>query len=449
MRYERRNESVFAYYDVEGDQKVDDLAMSMLERNRITSLLPFKAERSDDEVRFRYDVTGLERLTDYLENRKNKQEVIKLLGSILDASGDAYAYLLDINMLCSDKEDVFVKNGRCLFSYVPLLNEDRFSIMGLVREILYSIRYDDKEDYSYLFDLQNAFSRGDISTISDLKKWLLIVTGVDNLSDPDSSGKEKADEVVEKWGEAENATHKTAEEALSKGIAGAEETSKEVDAPSKKDTVEGIFAEFGVPLPARKDSKKEEKKKDKGKDKDKDEEKNRVIDKGGNEAIREDNVKEKEGKKFSLFGKKDKKKDATEDAASKLLAQVEQTEESKAPSKVINDYARGDSTVLVGDNEERRAFLESTSSHERYEIQGQEAVIGSSAKTDITLSANKAVSRKHARISLEGGNYSLTGLGSTNGTFYKGRRLSPDESVALSDGDVIRLADEDFVFSWR
>lgn len=48
------------------------------------------------------------------------------------------------------------------------------------------------------------------------------------------------------------------------------------------------------------------------------------------------------------------------------------------------------------------------------------------------------VSRRHARISCENGEYAIEDLGSTNGTFVnRGRRLKPGERQPLSDGDEI------------
>jgi DNA-binding winged helix-turn-helix (wHTH) protein len=48
-----------------------------------------------------------------------------------------------------------------------------------------------------------------------------------------------------------------------------------------------------------------------------------------------------------------------------------------------------------------------------------------------------SVSRRHARIRVEGGRATLDDLGSKNGTFCRGERVS--SSVVLSDGDEIRL----------
>ena len=48
------------------------------------------------------------------------------------------------------------------------------------------------------------------------------------------------------------------------------------------------------------------------------------------------------------------------------------------------------------------------------------------------------VSRRHARITLNNGQYFLEDLGSTNGTFInRGKRLSPGQRQVLCDGDEI------------
>ena len=48
------------------------------------------------------------------------------------------------------------------------------------------------------------------------------------------------------------------------------------------------------------------------------------------------------------------------------------------------------------------------------------------------------VSRRHARISCENGQYVIEDLGSTNGTFVnRGRRLKPSERHPVNDGDEI------------
>lgn len=61
---------------------------------------------------------------------------------------------------------------------------------------------------------------------------------------------------------------------------------------------------------------------------------------------------------------------------------------------------------------------------------------------DIDLSpfdAGKITSRKHARITRQGGKYFIADLASVNGTRLNGQRLPTDEKHALQDGDVLEF----------
>jgi pSer/pThr/pTyr-binding forkhead associated (FHA) protein len=51
----------------------------------------------------------------------------------------------------------------------------------------------------------------------------------------------------------------------------------------------------------------------------------------------------------------------------------------------------------------------------------------------------KGVSRRHARILLEGDKLTLEDVGSVNGTFLNGHRIVPYQAVPLESGDVIQM----------
>ncbi len=68
---------------------------------------------------------------------------------------------------------------------------------------------------------------------------------------------------------------------------------------------------------------------------------------------------------------------------------------------------------------------------------------GRSTQTDIPLSEDDAVSRRHARIAWTGAGYAVSDLGSTNGTFVNDRSVS---SHVLRDGDQIKIGRSIFKF---
>jgi pSer/pThr/pTyr-binding forkhead associated (FHA) protein len=73
-----------------------------------------------------------------------------------------------------------------------------------------------------------------------------------------------------------------------------------------------------------------------------------------------------------------------------------------------------------------------------FELTGSDLTIGRDLSADIVINIPE-VSRKHARLRLETSGFVIEDLGSTNGTFVNGQRLSGPHS--LRPGDTIMLGE--------
>ncbi|MBN2387583.1 MAG: protein kinase [Anaerolineales bacterium] len=96
-------------------------------------------------------------------------------------------------------------------------------------------------------------------------------------------------------------------------------------------------------------------------------------------------------------------------------------------------------------------------SGQRFSLPSTAAVLGRRGQVnpepvDLDLSSldsSKVVSRRHARIDSCGGGYTLTDLGSRNGTSLNGLRLDPNAPLPLQDGDEIVLGKEGVSLTFR
>ncbi len=68
------------------------------------------------------------------------------------------------------------------------------------------------------------------------------------------------------------------------------------------------------------------------------------------------------------------------------------------------------------------------------------------AHVDYCIKKNGAISRQHAAINVMQDGVYVEDLGSTNGTFVNGNRLNASTPRMLNNGDVIKMADEEFEF---
>ena len=65
------------------------------------------------------------------------------------------------------------------------------------------------------------------------------------------------------------------------------------------------------------------------------------------------------------------------------------------------------------------------------------------------ISGNKAISRKHVIIKVQSAAATIEDCGSTNGSWLNGAKLAKGNPVRLNNGDIIRLANEEFEFRYR
>jgi pilus assembly protein CpaF len=73
-----------------------------------------------------------------------------------------------------------------------------------------------------------------------------------------------------------------------------------------------------------------------------------------------------------------------------------------------------------------------------YPLDGAELTVGRDASNPVSINDGE-VSRKHAKLTWKGAGYVLEDLGSTNGTFVNGTRLS--SPLALKPGDAVSFGE--------
>lgn len=74
-----------------------------------------------------------------------------------------------------------------------------------------------------------------------------------------------------------------------------------------------------------------------------------------------------------------------------------------------------------------------------FPLEGEQLTIGRDSSNGVAIN-DAEVSRKHARLTFQGGKFVIDDLGSTNGTFVNGQRLAGP--VVLKAGDVVSLGEQ-------
>lgn len=108
----------------------------------------------------------------------------------------------------------------------------------------------------------------------------------------------------------------------------------------------------------------------------------------------------------------------------------------------------GETTVLSETPMSNEPYLTRVKTGERVYINKPVFRIGKEKSyVDFFIADNTAISRSHCNIHSENGEYFIEDTNSTNHTYVNGRIINSNVKVKLSNGDKVRLANEDFTFS--
>lgn len=82
-----------------------------------------------------------------------------------------------------------------------------------------------------------------------------------------------------------------------------------------------------------------------------------------------------------------------------------------------------------------------------YKLKDNQLTFGRNMTSDVILDTDRFTSREHAKIVKENNEYILIDLGSTNGTYLNGQKIS--EPMKLNRGDIVRIGSNEFICNFN
>ena len=452
FRHENMGDISNLILNIEQSMIIDSFAIHMISRNNIEALLPLQLNQFNSDAYLRYNITGMKNLKGRLKGVWNKKEILVFLNSIINAYEEVDTYMLNCENMYLDEEYIFMdETSNCRFLYVPMEESLEEDIISFLHKVVNKMEPDYTEKDNYFFQILNAFNRGAIVKISDLKELLrkskeeqeevLVENKTESVVPLKQDSKEEfADKEVkiEIPGKAEGMEIKM--NFAIPGIKTEKKNGKEEECEKKKkSTISGIniprTARMGFEIPGISNLDKQQ----------------NVL---GESVEEEENLKKENKDKFSFFNKKAKMKEAPvsqkknplEDIKSDMREKDEEMYECYEETIILNssEQEENDSTVLM--EETVKVQLIRSSNGEHFEIVEQDIMIGAGALANYRIENNRKISRRHANIRMECGRYFIKDNNSSNGTYVNGKRLIGEKEEELKNNDMIRLADEEFIF---
>ncbi len=442
----------------------------VMERNNIPGLLRMRHQSMDGVIRLRYNIGGKVPLREFmLRHHLTYQNGIRLLRNLCDALLHLNEYFLSVDMCYLDPEQIYVGDGLCV--YLPCIPMQRDTVQNTSTRL--------KTFFEKL--LSEYFATADCSSYDDMFKWVYKATLFDLetfcktfLKEDRAAPGAPAQAAPAAPAPAAPAPKPAARQAETpvqsaapapqpgqltellqekmKGLqsiypGGGEEKEKPVNPLAKvlpekeKPAAEPAKPNLGFEIPG-----------------------------GGSFVVpgAEDRRKpkaEKERKGFWPFGSRGEK--APEQEAPQPAPAPAPKER---PAPVVRPAAEKPAAPSQGDEWEEGTILVDSHDYtpapkpQREEPQATAYLVHNNQNIPITetpfmmgkynttirlhyaIYDNNKVSRNHATILFDNGQYFVRDNQSRNGTTVNGKAILPLQPVALKDGDEIRLYDEVLVF---
>lgn len=434
-------------YTLDPDEKLNTFINGMMTHNNIKGVLGYIYEANNGARKLRFNHPDGIRLSMLLTQTLRKRTLLGILSSIADAVCRVEEYMLAESGFVFEPQLIFV-NSTTLDTnliYIPTGICSDQTFCAFVKNIIYSSAVSTDEDTTYVQQIANRINLDTNISNSELGKF------IKSLAAESPSASTNAQAAAEQH--ISVSPNRPAQSIVNTSSANRQPNIPPIPGVEEpKDKKSGFFSGFG----GKKKSKKTEKPAK--------EAQNSGFGFSIPGQMPVSKPSNSGGFGFNIPGQNPVPAQPSINNSSFLPPpSPPQTQQQPAyaaasnnaaqPAAEIEDDFQDGKTVLLGvggsdGTHKQQVFLEKKNG-ERIYITKTNFFIGQADKADIAndyIVKNSAVSRNHAYLQLTAGGATITDNNSLNGTFINGEKIPSSVNWALKNGDIVRLANEEFVF---
>ena len=484
FKYDKQSGKSYLVYQLEGEDQLSSFTLNMLQNNQISGIAPLSFYQIDEDSFVRFDITSKIPANDYFSESVKKAHLLNYMNSVTETIREIEDYMIDSRTLCLELDKIFVDvdDGKAVLICLPLETSQKPGIdfQTYFKSFMQGRILDTNEDGNYAIRISNYLNGKSFS-----------LQGFEELiknTQKESARKHKP--VAPPKPPVVPKQEVPVQPAVSKPPVSQSETPTNQSVyPAKKTVQPNSDSGFSIPDGGTIQTKHETTETSGGKSislwellRNYSKENAELYKKQKAAAKAEDaGMTKSAGKKDSK--KKDSKKkesispgfavpgqEATIPVVKPAIPvtpaftsntprpvnpgpQNYATPISGTPTDmgtVVLDGSGDDGTVIMetadlGISMPVRAFLIHKKTGARILLEKEEFKLGrSAAYCDYSIPGNKAVSSSHAKIIFRDGRCYVVDTNSKNHTYVNGNRINSMEDVLLEQGDVLRLANEEF-----
>lgn len=501
--FENQGTSTYLVYEIGTDDVVDTMALGMLTHNKIAGLAPVQFTQVDEKKYIKYNISARVSVQQFFEGAVNRKRLVGVCKGIVDAMISAEEYMIDPSSIIMDANYMYADVSSCETTLVclPLANVPKSveSLGMFFKSMVFQTQFDQTENCEYIARILNFLNSPSIFSLVDFQRLLNDLDHGPQQPQPQPKPHLHPQSQSKVIAPQVNVETKPQPQILGASVGESGGVSQIVIPPAKAEKVNQLDEEQGAVKQGKQDEEKisfwylmnHYNKENAAAYKAQKEAKKR--------AAAEDKAKTKSEAK-----KKEKSKQTTPPEGNfgfaipnqptpTAVPFVPQAQESVpaqsvrvppapapvpqstympptqtpqppyVPPKVTTrqNAGFGETTVLMGGAVGETTVLGATSgaapmiaphlirrkNNEKVSLNKPVFRIGKEKSyVDYFIGDNTAISRSHANIITRDGQYLVVDTNSTNHTFVNGMMIPSNQEVQINQGDVIRLANEDFEF---
>lgn len=469
---ENQNAVTYLIYTLDEGEELDCVTLGMVSNNTIKGVFPMIYTQMDTVRQVKYNITSKMPLRQFFGGSVKKIWLTDVFLNMCDAAIEVEEYMIDPGMFLWDIDNVYVdiSTREIYFVCLPVIKNielDNLDLCMFFKQIMFSAKFDDTEDCSYVAKIVNYLNEGEGFSVSAFKEVLETlntettqvqvkkVVRAPQTEAVSAEGHAEAVPIIQNIVPTSPVSPENNKQHESVSIA------KIVERKKQEQAVMTNRAEHQIAVTEQNEKKKKfgslfsAKKKNKGND----------ARENFNMAIpgRSENVSfsmpipESQG---TVAVEKEQEHMQTGTGVSNAPLVINNVENSHIQTKPANfgsttvlNAPKGNShpTVVLSElNTEKAAhipYLLRVKNNEKIELIKEKITIGKEADfVDYVIQDNATISRCHAVLFLRGEQAYIMDMNSSNHTYVNGGMITSNQETALHDQDHIKLSNEEFIY---
>ena len=392
--------SEYMVFEFDSKEQIDQVASGMLSNNTIDGLLPFVINQFNNKIITKFNITSMITLSELLEEYICKNQIIKIIDTIINLFTEVEDYLIDPDSLILDTDKMFYnkETQNIYLITMPVINKNIGNppLDVFFKSLICRIKFDQSENCDYIGKMLGYLNSDTKFSLHDFKYII---------------DEQKTRSYIE--GEIESINNDQPRFILTKP----QEKDKEIKVTNKDDEENRNDVGFKIPL----------------------------------DFYADDDHDEEMQNKKSIFSKifkeqksrKSKKKEIEDVSDDSIKVQVYNKQGDVASESAVSPNM----FVFKNIKADQKSFLLRLKNNEKIYLGKNVFKIGTDKKiVDYYISDNNAVSRTHADIVSKEDAYFIIDNNSTNHTYLNEHMIKSLSEMKLQDKSRIRLANEEFIF---